>query len=99
LLDAAQLLKHMLGLARWGLDTTSAWRLCCLWYRPVGEAGALHALELDRFAEGIGDDRVHFDSMMYQEGFTRLVTALQETNDHSAYIRYLATRYFAGVTL
>jgi len=88
LLDAAQLLKHMLGLASSG----SPWRLCCLWYRPVGEAGDRHATELARFIARIGDDASRFSELSYQEAFRRLVVRLGSGDE--AYRNYLADRYF-----
>ena len=44
ILDVAQLLKHMLGLATNQSRTKhTKWRFCCLWYRPAGADGDLHA--------------------------------------------------------
>jgi hypothetical protein len=88
LLDVAQLLKHMLGLA----TQQDAWRLCCLWYRPSGAMGDQHAAELDRFAQRIGSDAKRFFSVTYQEAFRRLGDLIGP--EHSEYRHYLRDRYF-----
>ena len=97
LLDVAQLLKHMLGLATNQSRTNQTrWRLCCLWYRPVGALGDQHASELDRFAQQIGPDVSRFFALTYQEAFRLLGDVLGQ--EHLAYQQYLRNRYF-GVTV
>jgi len=97
LLDVAQLLKHMLGLATEQVPVTervdrASWKLCCLWYRPTGTAGDQHAAELERFARRIGSDASRFFSVTYQDAFRRLRALLGP--DHSEYQGYLQDRYF-----
>lgn len=86
LLDVAQLLKHMLGLAS-GLNR---WRLCCLWFRPSGAMGDQHAAELDRFVQRIGPDASLFFSVTYQDAFRRLEELLG--HEHAEYRHYLRDR-------
>ncbi len=88
LLDVAQLLKHMLGLASSG----STWKLCCLWYRPIGPLGDRHSTEIGHFKDRIGVDANRFFSMTYQEMFSRLGELLGP--EHSEYLTYLQDRYF-----
>lgn len=82
LLDAAQLLKHMLGLACSGRE----WALLCVWFRVEGEAGDRHARELTAFAEMLGEDVARFRAVTYQEVFRGL-------GAEGAYARYLLERY------
>jgi hypothetical protein len=92
LLDVAQLLKHMLGLA----SNQQHWRLCCLWYHPGGPAGDKHASEIRHFTEEIGADAIRFSSLTYQELFQRLSRLLGE--QHLEYQEYLRDRYFGSTT-
>ncbi len=87
-LDAAQLLKHMLGLANCGRP----WRLHCLWYRAEGEIGDLHAAELEQFASAIGPDAPRFTAETYQDVFGRMKNLCPA--GHEAYLDYLEGRYF-----
>ncbi len=89
LLDAAQLLKHMLGLARSG----HKWSLCYLWYNPGGLLADQHQKELLQFAQRIGNDSSHFTSLTYQDLFRRLCGLLGE--EHAGYTGYLKDRYLA----
>jgi hypothetical protein len=92
LLDVAQLLKHMLGLA----SNQQHWRLCCLWYHPGGPDGDRHASEIKHFTEEIGADAIRFSSLTYQELFQRLSRFLGE--QHLEYREYLRDRYFGSAT-
>lgn len=65
LLDAAQLLKHMLGLALSG----HPWTLTCFWYSPGGSLSDLHARELAAFGERIGSDSSRFAALTYPGPF------------------------------
>ena len=89
LLDAAQLLKHMLGLA----SAEHGWRLICLWFRAPGLAGDLHARELDHFANRISADGLYFGASTYQQLFGRL-SSDAAAHEHSHYLTYLSKRYF-----
>jgi hypothetical protein len=94
LLDVAQLLKHMLGLA----SNQRHWQLCYLWYDydPGGPASKKHASEIVSFREQIGDDAKRFSSLTYQELFQRLSHFLGE--QHLEYQEYLRDRYFGSAT-
>ncbi len=81
-LDAAQLLKHMLGVACSGRE----WALLCAWFRAEGEAGDRHARELAAFGEMLGEDGARFRTLTYQEVFRGL-------GAEDPYGRYLAGRY------
>ena len=86
-LDVAQLLKHMLALARTG----KRWTLCCLWYEVAGAVADAHRHDLRRFAAQIGDDATHFTALTYQELFTRMTQAVGA--EHAGYMNYLRDRY------
>jgi hypothetical protein len=89
-LDVAQLLKHMLALARTG----SHWTLCCLWYEVPGQTATAHRADLAAFAKQIGDDARHFVSLTYQELFARMEPVVSA--EHSDYLAYLRDRYMAS---
>lgn len=88
-LDAAQLLKHMLGLALSG----HPWTLTCLWYSPAGLSDR-HSEELRAFSQGLGADSEKFRAMTYQALFDRLSSLLGP--EHAEYAAYLRSRYFGG---
>jgi hypothetical protein len=87
-LDVAQLLKHMLALARTG----NRWTLCCLWYDAPGPIAEQHRAELQWLADALGSDAQHFTTLTYQELFARMEPLLAGT-EHAAYIAYLRERY------
>ena len=89
-LDVAQLLKHMLALARTG----SRWRLCCLWYDVSGPIADQHRAELQRFADALGEDARHFTATTYQQLFTRMEPLVGA--EHAEYMAYLRGRYIYG---
>lgn len=91
LLDVAQLLKHMLGLA----SNLEDWRLLYLWYDPEGPAGERHSSEIGSFREAIGCDARRFLSMTYQEAFLRMSHFLGQ--QHLEYQVYLRERYFRSI--
>ena len=86
-LHAAQLLKHILGLATcYG----TAFRLLYCWYDVAGGAGAKHAAEVKAFTDAATDDGVSFSSLTYQE----LILRLAENDEvPRPYLNYLAERY------
>ena len=86
-LDVAQLLKHMLALARTG----GGWTLCCLWYEVSGPAADAHRSDLRTVTAQIGDDAAHFHALTYQELFTRMERVIGA--EHAAYMDYLRDRY------
>ena len=89
-LDVAQLLKHMLALARTGKQ----WTLCCLWYEVPGQAADAHRSDLRTFAAEIGSDADHFMALTYQELFSLMGRTVGE--EHAEYIAYLRERYIGG---
>lgn len=91
-LDAAQLLKHMSGLAL----NQQTWILCYLWYNPPGSMEKHHVEEIEEFVKAIGPDSVHFKALTYQELFRRLSEMVGQ--EHGHYMTYLRERYFPDVT-
>lgn len=89
-LDAGQLLKHILGLAR--RFKPSAVTLLYLWYDVGGREAGEHRAELARFEQAI-DPCVDFRALTYQHAFGRLETAGEP---RSGYLAYLRARYFAA---
>ena len=90
-LDVAQLLKHMLALARRFGDR---WSLCCLWFEVPGSLADQHRQELTDFAAQIGADATHFSALKYQELFARMAPLVRQ--DDTSYIAYLRERYVGG---
>jgi hypothetical protein len=86
-LDAAQLLKHLLGLA---YTTRASPRLLCLWFDTGCEVARIHREELERFAAEL-DDLVEFAALTYQEAFAVL---LQGSEPWPGHFQYLSGRYF-----
>jgi hypothetical protein len=86
-LHAAQLLKHALGLARFGAP---AWTLVYLYYDWPGREAAEHAAEIGRFAERIGAE-LRFRALSYQTLFAALRC---EDSLDAEYRDYLERRYF-----
>ena len=64
-LHSAQLIKHILGLKR--KFGKSGFRLLYLWYDVLGEEGAVHRSEIEKFSEKAKADGIYFDAMSYQE--------------------------------
>jgi len=98
-LDAAQLLKHMLGLAKWGEESGKNWALLYLWFNPGEPEADSHEDEIERFAnavrrdDGRVGDRGEFRAMTYQKLFKKLSKKLDTS--HEEYRKYLAQRYFS----
>jgi hypothetical protein len=87
-LDAAQLLKHMLGLANDGRP----WVLSCLWFDAGGPESRRHADELAVFAQRLGPDTLKFAATSYQSLFSQMMSLLGQ--EHRSYLSYLGARYF-----
>jgi hypothetical protein len=86
-LHAAQLLKHILGLAtRHG----TRFKLFYCWYDAPGAAAVHHAAEINSFADAAAADGVAFNSLTYQELILRLSRDEQVPRP---YVDYLAERY------
>lgn len=102
-LDAAQLIKHILGLKKNIDDCNSRHRpesscflshgfyLLYLWYDVVGKAGGEHRREIERFAEIAKKDKVKFSHITYQEVIAKLSKVFYDGNE--AYCDYLTDRY------
>lgn len=90
LLDAAQLLKHMLGLAQ----QKRPWKLLLLWYAPSSEAESTMNEEFRRFTSILEDDAPRLSIDSYQDLWRRLRPLL--SREHAPYAEYLDSRYFAA---
>ena len=86
-LDAAQLLKHTLGLATQHGDRFS---LYYVYFDLPCPASAGHRDDIVRFTERVGAE-IRFRAISYQEIFSALITL--DAVDRS-YLDYLASRYF-----
>lgn len=89
-LDAAQLLKHMLGVA----GSRKDWRLLRLWYAPTSHVEAEMAEEARQFRLMHGADAGRFTEMSDQKLWRSLEPLLSE--GHQEYRDYLKRRYFSG---
>jgi hypothetical protein len=87
-LDAAQLLKHALGLAARKGDKFS---LLYLYFDFGGTAGTKHQAELKDFAARL-DPCIGFRALSYQQLFPALKR--YAGSEHGAYLAYLEDRYF-----
>jgi hypothetical protein len=88
-LNAEQLLKHILGLARGG----GQWTLLYLWYQVPGTATGEHAAEAEQFGSVATSDGIEFKALSYQTLFQDLRRHV-EARDRE-YMDYLRNRYFA----
>lgn len=86
-LDAAQLLKHILGLATSAPGPVS---LYYIYYDLPGQESSIHHTEIERFSELVGSD-VNFRSISYQAFLGKLGRSLK--GDHRAYLDYMGRRY------
>lgn len=89
-LDAAQLLKHMLGLATAGPGRVS---LYYIYYDCPGTESSIHHAEIEKFSGLIGRDMT-FHSSTYQKFFGHLRTAIG--TEHRPYLNYVTQRYCQG---
>ncbi len=87
-LDAAQLLKHILGLSR---SSKRKFLLLYLHYAVPGPAGAKHESEISDFVAVAQLDGVTVRALTYQDVIVRLLRA--GTDADSAYLDYIAERY------
>jgi hypothetical protein len=86
-LDAAQLLKHILGLKK---AFPSGFRLLYLWYEMPSEAANTHQKEIRMFEDHVQSE-VDFRHMTYQDLFK---TVKEIPDIDPGYISYLEERYF-----
>lgn len=85
-LDAAQLLKHTLGLTRANIG----YRLVLAWYRVDGEIADELDHEISRFADSVADD-IDFEAITHQDLFERIHRLPEPA---PGYFDYLDDRYF-----
>ena len=88
-LDAAQLIKHVLGL-QCGHGKTG-FRLLCCWYNVPAPEGEKHRQELDAFRTIAEKDGIDFRAITYQELILNL--AAITGSEHREYVNYLSGRY------
>jgi restriction endonuclease-like protein len=88
-LDAAQLIKHVLGLKNEA--GTGEYRLLYLWYDVAGRAGAKHTEEIERYSATALADGVPFSALSYQDVI--LVLARRHRGEHTAFVDYIVERY------
>ncbi|MCD7850103.1 MAG: hypothetical protein LUH63_10440 [Parabacteroides sp.] len=86
-LDAAQLLKHILGLKQ----NSKNFHLLYLWYDVIGTEGAEHRKEIELFAEIAQKDNIKFSHTTYQEIIIKLSKEFYTGNER--YCDYLTERY------
>jgi hypothetical protein len=84
----AQLLKHILGLAK---DSHTNFTLFYLWYERPSDEAREHWAEIERFKRLLSDE-VDFRSMTYNELFERLQNS---AGIEAPYLTYLHERYFS----
>lgn len=89
-LDAAQLIKHILGL----LSKTSKdnFILFYFYFDVCSEKGKKHKNEIEKFSKVTYEDGIDFRSMSVQELIKKLCEELSPK--HSKYLNYLKERYF-----
>ncbi len=90
-LDAAQLLKHALGLHA---VTQSAFSLIYLYARSSGDADVTHEAEIAQFAAAISDE-FEFQAVAYQVLIPRLRKLCGA--GHTGYFEYIVSRYLSSV--
>lgn len=86
-LDAAQLLKHALGLAT---QHPHSFELYYLYFDCLGSESSIHDKEVEEFERHIGSD-FRFHHCSYQEAYERLRQVVGV--EHAVYIDYLRQRY------
>lgn len=102
-LDAAQLIKHILGLKnncdkynschkpKSGRFLRHNFRLLYLWYDVIGKDGVEHRKEIEQFAEIAQRDNIKFSHITYQEVIMKLSKEFYEGNED--YLNYITDRY------
>lgn len=88
-LDAAQLIKHILGLKN--ANKKSGFILLYLWYDVIGKDGFKHRKEIEKFATIAKKDNIKFRHITYQEVIVNLSNNFYNNNED--YINYLTDRY------
>ena len=88
-LDAAQLIKHILGLKK--SCHKKNFHLLYLWYDVIGKDGVEHRKEIEQFAEIAKSDNVKFSHITYQEVIMKLSKDFYDGNEN--YLNYITDRY------
>ena len=88
-LDAAQLIKHILGLKK--KYNTAGFHLLYLWYDVIGNDSFEHRKEIEQFAEIAKRDNIKFSHVTYQEVIIKLSKEFYDGNE--SYCDYLTDRY------
>lgn len=92
LVDAAQLIKHMLGLLKNCSHKKNKFRLVYLYYDTFSADGNLHDEEIRMISEIFQKDDLNFQCRSYQELIIDMFNKNRNDED-KRYIRYLAERY------
>jgi hypothetical protein len=87
-LDAAQLIKHILGLKH---NLGAGFHLLYLWYDVDGKEGVDHRREIELFASIVKEDGINFSHVTYQDVITKLKESFYIGNEE--YCDYLTKRY------
>ena len=87
-LDAAQLVKHALGLRK---QAGRSFCLTYLWYDALGESGNKHREEIKQFAQIAKQDGIRFGHITCQEAIANIAKYFYQGNE--AYCDYLIERY------
>lgn len=88
-LDAAQLIKHILGLKV--QNKNKKFTLLYLWYDTLGNDGALHQSEIEDFAKIAKLDNIKFKHISYQKFISNLMANYYY--EHKEYCNYITKRY------
>ena len=95
-LNAAQLIKHLLGLFNDNQNNDKIIkdniRLVYLYYDVPGNIGEEHRKEIKEFSEVIKKDNIKFTPISYQELIFNLNNLLTDDN-HKEYLNYINSRY------
>ena len=91
-LDAGQLLKHALGLAKKHRDNFC---LYYLYYDWCSAESKNHKDAIARFDERVGKE-LRFKALRYQDVYDRLKAATPPDEEYADYLGYLGKRYFCG---
>lgn len=89
-LDAAQLIKHILGLMN-EYGEKKKFVLMYLYYDVAGKDGAAHFNEIEQFKKAVEGDEIDFRHLSYQELIAKLCKDFYVGNE--SYCNYLAERY------
>ena len=95
-LNAAQLLKHLLGLFNDSSIETkdkSEIRLVYLYYDVPGNMGEEHRKEIKEFSDFIKKDNIKFTAISYQELIFNLNNLLDKNEENEKYLDYINARY------